>query len=189
MQPTAPNLSKTAYDILGLLPDGYRSLLAREGPGAAAAELLAQIPPEKLVINPAKDARMLQSIAAGLWLWHDGLHQAHTLAQQIDTETGALWHAIVHRRQGDFANSKQWYAKCPNHPALMAINNQAGVVLNDLPADNRLIRLTLDGWNSAYLVDLVEQYHGLEKDEFHHILVVLQQLEWRVLLEYCAAMA
>ena len=31
------------------------------------------------------------------------------------------------------------------------------VVLNDLPADKRLFRLTANGWNGNYLVDLAEQ--------------------------------
>ena len=51
------------------------------------------------------------------------------------------------------------------------------------------LRLTMDGWNAEYFVDLVEQQHVRPEADLAPILVVLQLLEWRVLTEYCASMA
>jgi hypothetical protein len=95
----------------------------------------------------------------------------------------------MHRRQDDFSNSKYWLAKCAQHPVLQAIGNQATVLLSDLPADDRLLRLTNAGWNAEYFVDLVEQHQHKTDADFAPILVVLQLLEWRVLTEYCASLA
>jgi hypothetical protein len=95
---------------------------------------------------------------------------------------------MIHRRQGDFSNAKSWYARCADHPILQALTNQSALILNDLPADNRLVKLTFNGWQSDRFVDLV-QAHADEQGGFAEVLVILQQLEWRILLEYCAALA
>ena len=189
MLPTSPKLTSVATDILQLQPDAYRLLVVTSPGHPQARTLLAATDPARLINQPPKDPLMLQSLLCGLWLWHDCLPEAHQLAQNIPTESGSFWHAILHRREGDFANSKHWYSQCRHHPVLQALNNQAAQVLNPLPADKRLLKLTWDGWNPAYLVDLVAQYHPDTKDEFHQILIILQQLEWKVLMEYCAALA
>lgn len=190
MQPNSPNLSEIAHQILALNPEGYRRLsLAGVAGNPQAYALLSATDPSKLIVNPVKDERMLRAVECGLWLWNDYLDEAHKLAKAIDTDTGAFWHAIVHRLEGDYDNARHWYARCMGHPVRLALTNQSAILLNDLPADNRLIKLTFNGWNSDYLVELAQQFAGRPDDEFYKVLVVLQQLEWRVLLEYCAALA
>jgi len=58
-----------------------------------------------------------------------------------------------------------------------------------MPADTRLLRLISNDWNAEYFVDLVEENLDNRDPDMAEILVVLQQLEWRVLTEYCASMA
>ena len=175
--------------MLKLNEEGYRDFVVR-GPGHPGAHgRLSAIDPSKLISGEIRDPEMAQAIACSLWLWHDWLDEAHAIAQRLHNETGSFWHAIMHRRQGDFANSKYWLKHCQAHPALRAIGNQATVLLGELPADNRLLRLTMDGWNAEYFVDLVEQQHARPDVDLAPILVVLQLLEWRVLTEYCASMA
>ncbi len=185
----APKLSETALRLLTLSEAPYRQLVVRT-PGAAGARALASIDYSKLINTTPADALMLRGVACGIWLWNDELDEAHKLAQSIETDTGAFWHAIMHRRGGDFSNAKYWYARCRNHPVLQALASQSSLVLDDLPSDNRLVKLTVDGWQSDHLVDLIEAHAKPEgEEEFAEVLVVLQQLEWRVLLEYCVAMA
>ena len=47
-------------------------------------------------------------------LWHDARGDwdaAHTVAQDIDSETGAWIHAYLHRKEGDLANAGYWYRR------------------------------------------------------------------------------
>ena len=189
MLPTSPHLSQIALDILRLNPDGYRDLVIHGGGDAQSKELLISTDPPTLIKQPPKDLDMLNALVCGLWVWNDWLDEAHGIAQKMENDTGAFWHAIIHRRQGDFDNSKHWYARCGNHPVFAAMSNQSALILDPLPADNRILKLSWDGWNSDYFVNLVDKYHRTPDDPFHEILVILQQLEWRVLMEYCAAMS
>lgn len=53
-----------------------------------------------------------------LALWHDGRgdwDQAHAVAQEIDSATGAWIHAYLHRKEGDAGNAAYWYRRA-NQP-------------------------------------------------------------------------
>src|SRR4051812_2057123 len=65
---------------------------------------------------------------AGVWLLHDFLDKSHNVSQRIYTPEGSFWHAIMHRREGDFSNSKYWYGHVGNHPIFTALAEQAHLV-------------------------------------------------------------
>jgi hypothetical protein len=53
-----------------------------------------------------------------LALWHDARgdwEKAHTLAQDIDDQSGAWVHAYLHRKEGDLGNAGYWYRRA-NQP-------------------------------------------------------------------------
>ncbi len=183
--PTDP-LSPKARHLLKLDPDAYAALVP-DGPGSnEAKDLLETIRPGELlasgiVTRPADGQAML----AGLWLWHDWLDESHAILQGLHGASGSFWHAIMHRREGDFANAKYWYARCADHPILPSLNAQASAILNPLPADKSLLRLTAGGWNTNAFVDFVEQLHGQPNDTRQWIAVALQRLEWRALFDHC----
>ena len=122
-------------------------------------------------------------VLAGLWLWHDYLDSAHKIVQAIDTSSGSFWHAIIHRREGDFWNSKYWFAKCANHPILPILAVNASAALNPYPADASLLKLTHNGWDSDAFVDLIEEVHQSPDDPRFPLCIQLQQLEWRLLFD------
>ena len=125
-----------------------------------ARRRLGKVTPEQLLSVPVKSRTAADAMLAGLWLWHDALEESHTISQGIETPTGSFWHAIMHRREGDFSNAKYWYARCRNHPALPQ--------------------------NPEALVDLVARVHRDPAHPEHARAVDLQRKEWAALFEHCA---
>jgi hypothetical protein len=190
MQDPTDNLSPTGRQLLKLNPGGYQRLVItdRDGFEPARAELAAIVPRELVTGNFRREPDA-KAMLAGLWLWHDFLDESHAVSQSLDTASGSFWHAIMHRREGDFSNSKYWYARCAGHPALPTLGVQASTYVNPFPADKSLLKVTMNGWNPNAFVDLVEAVHGRPTDPRHKITVALQQLEWRVLFDHCTRAA
>ena len=81
---------------------------------------------ESAVRNPAITSR--PALIAGLWLYVDDLERSHTVSQGIDDATGALWHGIMHRREGDFANAHHWMRRAASHPLFHELDPAAALV-------------------------------------------------------------
>lgn len=114
---------------------------------------------ESLVQQPALADH--PDLIAGLWLYVDDLDRSHTVSQGLNDTTGAYWHGIMHRREGDFSNSHYWMRRVVDHP-----------LLKEQP------ELDPDG-----LIDAVAAAQG-RKDT---ALVERQRQEWKALFEWCAA--
>ena len=158
----------TAREILDGLPDAVSQ---------ACAELFERLPIEQAMPAPVVQSgqeglyplveKALKSAAiksnpylvAGLWLYVDDLPRSHAVSQGIDDPTGAYWHAIMHRREGDFGNSKYWLRHAGRH---------------DTCSD-------VDGYDAERLVDLAEA--GSPKT------VEMQRKEWAALFVWCARKA
>jgi hypothetical protein len=65
-----------------------------------------------------RQLKLAPLVEAGLHLWNDDLESAHTIAQENENPEGNYWHAILHRREGDFSNSLYWYRRVGSHPVL-----------------------------------------------------------------------
>lgn len=75
------------------------------------ASLTATTPPPGL--SPA---------VQGLWWDARGdWDRAHRCAQEQDDEAGAAVHAYLHRKEGDLANARYWYARAGRPPASGAL--------------------------------------------------------------------
>src|SRR5258706_3132231 len=96
----------------------------------------------------------------------------------------SFWHAIMHRREGDFSNAKYWYARCTSHPVLQTMAPFVNDILHPLPADKSFLRLTHGGWNPNAFVDLSEQLHTRPTDPRHSVAVALQKLESRLFFDH-----
>ena len=153
--------------------DAYTKLVVT-GPGNvdAYARLKSLNPGNVLSKSPA-NVDEAAAMLAGLWLWHDCLDESHKVAQSLGTVSGSMWHAIMHRREGDFSNSKYWYARCENHPALTTLAVRANDVVNPFPADKRVCGSPRRGWNADALVDLVEEVCDHPTDPRHRLAIAL----------------
>jgi hypothetical protein len=182
---TLDPLSNIARDVLRTeAATAYTTLVPRESGSAMAGEKLHALSPADLLAKPAADSDEAACLLAGLWLWHGYLDESHRVSQKIETPSGSFWHAIMHRQEGDFANSKYWYARCRNHPILASLGEQARGIVAHAPADKELLRLSTGPWDGSVFVDLVQQVHESPSDERYQIAVALQQLEWRVLFDH-----
>src|ERR1700733_10019050 len=125
--------STLAIEIQSANPGASVALVVQGPTPAKSRELLGGVKAEQLLRVPAKSPENATAMLAGLWLWHDGLEESHAISQGLHSATGSFWHAIMHRREGDFSNSKYWYARCRTHPILAAMNGPAGDLVNPQP--------------------------------------------------------
>jgi hypothetical protein len=186
--PTDP-LAPIGRKLLKLDPDAYRTLV-HPGPGnPAAKDILDGTHPRDLIAGPIARPDDADAMLAGLWLYFDWLEPSHRISQDLPGATGAFWHAILHRRDGDFSNSKYWYARCRNHPILPAIGANVSRIVNEMPADKSLLRLITPGWNPDAFVDFVEQIHTQSNDPRYTLGVAIQKIEWQMLFDHCTRSA
>ena len=133
--------------------------------GALAAEAVA---------DPVLAAR--PDLVAGLWLYVDELDKAHAACQDLNTPTGAFWHAIMHRREGDFSNAKYWFRRAVKHPALGRI---------DLTGGGAGSGTAVAAYDAQALVDRVEQAHRSGDADNYPALVAAQKKEGKALFGWC----
>ncbi|HTD85009.1 MAG TPA: hypothetical protein VK850_00400 [Candidatus Binatia bacterium] len=80
------------------------------GPGPRKGVL-----PEK-ALNAELDKTGASELArAAVLVWHDHLDSAHKIVQDIETPDGSYIHAIIHRREPDYSNSKYWFRRVGDH--------------------------------------------------------------------------
>ena len=194
----------------------YDRLVAPARALAEAHQLLDDATPEQLLDAPFHNAAGHATVA-GFWLWHDGLHECHEIvqrspddrffrsepaAQPVDsplrrpatlkelTATFSFWHAVMHRREGDFGNSKYWYAKCAGHSALAKLAEMATPLFAGQTQSAAIARLTRGGWDAYAFVDFVEAACDRPAPHpDHQLAIALQRLEWRALMAHTIAQA
>lgn len=124
-----------------------------------------------------------RAITAGLLLAHDQLDASHRISQEMEGDgadhPGDYWHAIMHRREPDYGNSKYWFRHVGTHPVFpqLATAVQALAQGNaDAQVQAWATRLVAQGqWRPAAFVDLCEA----TADDSHTPLArFAQQVQW-----------
>ncbi|HZL35630.1 MAG TPA: hypothetical protein VFC78_10000 [Tepidisphaeraceae bacterium] len=179
-------LTPLASRVVRARPDAYRALVVRDASPGAARDLLADVKPAQLLSVPIQNAGDADALLAGLWLWHDALHECHLIVQDLIGPTGSFWHAIMHRREGDFSNAKYWYARCADHRALRLVSAMALDAVGRETSDPQLLHIVSGEYNPESFVDLVEEIAEVPDDPRHAAAVRIQQIEWEALFHHCA---
>ena len=93
--------------------------------------LFARDPLPPLIPADVYDAALTSAINAlnapalvtiGLHVLNDDLASAHPLSQELEGDPLAdYWHAIIHRREGDYSNSRYWFGRVGSLPLLAEV--------------------------------------------------------------------
>ncbi len=172
--------------------EGRAGLPPLEPKGVADVEVLQALdstPLERLFegerISSEAFARAVQS---GLYLWNDCLDASHKISQKIETETGSYWHAIMHRREPDYSNSKHWWRRVGEHPLFPEVRGAALRVLSGVEgewgAEARKLIEASDRWLPFDFVDWCEACATGRLAEARPTLERIQLEEVRLLLGY-----
>jgi hypothetical protein len=121
------------------------------------------------------------NVRAGLLLWNDDLDAAHELVQDGRDATECFWHAIIHRREGDFGNANYWWARTGTHPAFEPVRQAVLEDLQDEPAAQEFRHAISTQWQPGLLVQRVEEDRGRESAWLRRV----QKAEMRTLLDWC----
>lgn len=127
------------------------------------------------------DHDLAEACVAGVLLLHNRLDDSHTISQNIDTPEGSLWHGIMHRREGDFWNSKYWFRQAGKHPIYKTLGEHSEC--GELP------ELVSKGvFKPDVFVDLAEEAVGAGRED-DDALIWIQQIEWETAFNYCFSRA
>jgi hypothetical protein len=135
------------------------------GPDPNLESILGGLKVDDLFPDGSSDQNLAKCCLAGLWLLHNFLEQSHQISQGVHTREGSSWHAIMHRLEGDFWNSKYWYRKVGDHP-----------VFSSLPGEGI--------WNPNDFVDQCESAQSAGGEAARTVQQTAVS-EWKALFEYC----
>lgn len=94
------------------------------------------------------------TIRAAVLLWHDHLEAAHRVVQDLEHPDAHWVHALMHRREPDYANAKYWYRRVGAHPGYHLLATSAGPFLEQTGQADFARRLLPNGcWDPLAFVD------------------------------------
>jgi hypothetical protein len=125
------------------------------------------------------------ALKAGVWLWHDAMDESHECAQSIEGKgwklSGDYWHAILHRREPDYGNSKYWFRHVGSHPIFPDLGRRAEPLIAAAAPEWR-DRLLRNGWDPFAFVDFCELAATGKNPQWTELAETIQELEMLLLL-------
>ena len=138
---------------------------------------------EGLIENALKFSSTEQQalIRSALLLWHDHLEASHEISQCLNSKDGNFLHALMHRREPDFLNTKYWLNQTGQYKAYSEIAKRSKILLKE----DSLPKLFTGEWNPYAMVDSVE--HAKPNTQTYKTLQKIQQIEMEIFIEtnYC----
>lgn len=130
------------------------------------------------------------AVLAGLWLLHGDADESHRQSQSIEDEgrhrCGNFWHAIMHRQEPDYGNSKYWFRRVGQHPILPELARRADELIMASGLSSALAVRHKIGlphrWDSFAFVDWCEAATCSSDLQQIQLLRLLQFVEMHLLL-------
>ena len=176
-----PELVRDVIDGAGVpsldfaTPNPELSLLLRDWEAQSGAAGLAS----------TGDPRMAACCRSALWLLCGDLDSSHNLSQSIETREGSYWHGIMHRREGDFGNSKYWFRRVGGHAIDSALGARAAELATASGFESWNTAFADAAWDPYRFVDLCQQAVSRPDPAAARILERIAHVEWHLLFAYC----
>lgn len=119
---------------------------------------------------------------AGLLLYFSCFDEAHELANSGSSSEAYLWHAILHRLEGDFGNSAYWFRKAGSHPVFEPLTDAAANILTR----HRQTEFRVGHWDPFAFLAFCERARQHPGSGQESAAVEIQRAEWQILFDYCA---
>ena len=127
------------------------------------------------------------AVASALLLWNDDLDASHTLSQALPDRFGSWLHGTMHRREGDYSNSKYWFRKVGTHAGFTQMAERAAAVIADAGGQpTAALKALIERWDAFAFVDLCEAAGTGSGDASPVLLEPLQAAELELLTELAA---
>jgi hypothetical protein len=171
--------------VFGPLVDGERCRVL--GAGSPEAGIRAALQRATLATafshTEVVDLEMARCCLAGMWLVHDYLDQSHAISQHVETPTGSFWHAVMHRREGDFSNAKYWFRHVSEHEVFALLGARVAEIAGSDQGE-LAHRVAPGGRFDPYaMVDACQA--ALRNGAHAEFCRRVQQAEWELLFDYC----
>lgn len=88
---------------------------SRPGPEALAQHITWGTRKQELTAQ-IESCACVAEVKAGLFLMNGDWQRAHEVTQSLTSPTGNHWHALVHRHEPDYDNSKYWLRRAGDSP-------------------------------------------------------------------------
>jgi hypothetical protein len=157
--------------------------LAPLGPGKPHEDVGDRLKKVASAFPKGANPDMVAACRAGLYLAFDFLDEAHVVSQELETAEGSYWHALVHRREPDFANSAYWFRRVGTHPIFPALCAAAADLATGAPSRAAFL-LRQSNWDAFAFVDLCRESYD-DKAPCHSLCCQVQRIEWGLLFVYC----
>ncbi len=124
-----------------------------------------------------------QGAMAALWLYFSCFEECHSVAQELATQEGSYWHAILHRQEPDDWNAGYWFRRAGRHPVFVPLAEEAARLAAarpeaDAPPGGE--------WDPEAFVRYCAGARGRPGSATETLAREIQSAEWRLLFSWCA---
>jgi len=163
--------------ILALDQDGERLMPLVSG--SCSSEEARSLLKKQTASDLFPRSRAPEAALGGLFLYFSCAEECHKIVQEVETEDGSFWHAIVHRQEPDAGNSAYWFRQTGKHAVFQELAKAAEGIAAKYPAAG----VRGGPWDPFWFIDYCGQ---ARKSASENAALEIQRAEWQLLFDYCA---
>jgi hypothetical protein len=173
------SFAEPVRDILAGLRDRPFPLVHTAAKGDSAADGVQGKSPADLFPR----ARLPQEALSGLLLRLDRWADSHELSQSLNTIEGSYWHGFAHRLEPDYGNASYWFRRVGHHAIFPRLRTAAAQIL----AGHSTPWTLKQEWDPFLFIQWCEEANRGGDPSKAKAAAAIQNAEWELLFEWCAA--